>query len=62
MRGVIEWAASLDIDALDVALALGLVLLGVGCALVWLPAAFIVPGAVLVYIGARTYGRIDSSR
>ena len=39
-------------DVLDLAVALGVILLGVGCGLIWLPLGFVVPGAILVLLGA----------
>ena len=38
-------------DVLDLAVVLGLVLVGVGCGLIWLPLGLVVPGGLLVVLG-----------
>lgn len=53
MRSLISRAASFvyaQIDARDIVLAMGLMLLAVGLYRVYAPAAFIVPGMVLTYV------------
>lgn len=42
--------AALDLDARDGVLGVGLCLLSFGLYQVWVPAAFIAPGAVLTYV------------
>jgi hypothetical protein len=59
MRALFARAAAFaysQVDARDVVLGVGLALLGAGLWLVFVPAAFIVPGAVLTYVAVRRQG------
>jgi hypothetical protein len=49
VKQVAAWLAR-EFDARDLVLAAGLALLSIGLALVWMPAAFIAPGAILTYV------------
>lgn len=39
-----------NVDVRDLIGLAGLLLVGIGLALVWLPAALVVPGAILIYV------------
>lgn len=52
-RGIL----ALDLDARDGVLAVGLALLSAGLYQVWVPAAFIAPGAVLTYVAVFSASR-----
>lgn len=45
----------------EVLLGLGTLLVSVGCAMVWRPAAFLVPGALMIWIAMPTRRRFVES-
>lgn len=49
MRMVLAWLASM-VGPKEVCLLSGLALLSWGCALIWSPAGFVVPGSILVWM------------
>jgi hypothetical protein len=51
MRRLRTWVKKIDVDRSDVIVVVGLALVALGCWDAYRPAAFLVPGAVLIWYG-----------